>query len=373
MNDAISPASSPEFRLGEGRISGLIGLVCGMLATGGVFCLLFPGLLTAPEAKDFYAHNLGIFRGLIELFIVGAFFLGLLSVRLSRSKKLGLAGLLFSVLATLMGGAQAKIGADSPRPIHFGLDYFLLELLVLCLIFIPLERMFARVESQKILRDGWGLDMQHFFLSHVGVQVISFLIAWPAKVAFSWALSPAFQAKVAAQPFLLQIAEILLIVDFISYWIHVAFHKVSWLWKFHAVHHSPEHMDWLAGSRSHFVDTIVNRSLAYIPVFLMGFAMGPFLTYLTFVSFHAVFIHANVRWQFPVLRWILATPEFHHWHHAKDEEGIDKNFAVFLPVYDWLFRTAHMPGTWPKELGVAGEPLPQTFVGQFIYPFKTGK
>lgn len=90
--------------------------------------------------------------------------------------------------------------------------------------------------------------------------------------------------------------------------------------------------------------------------------------YLVFVSFHAVFIHANVRWRFPGLRWVIATPEYHHWHHTSDEEGIDKNFAQALPMWDILFGTAHQPDHWPKrhgELpaarsvpGTAGLPVP---------------
>ena len=89
-------------------------------------------------------------------------------------------------------------------------------------------------------------------------------------------------------------------------------------------------MDWLAGSRMHPVDVIATRAAAYLPVFLLGFAAPALYAYLVFVSFHAVFIHANVRWRFPYLRWVLSTPEYHHWHHTSDEEGIDKNFASFL-------------------------------------------
>ncbi|MBS1784497.1 MAG: sterol desaturase family protein [Acidobacteria bacterium] len=362
----------PEFRFGEGRISGALGLFLGVVAFGGVLCFWFPSLLTSPEARALYAAHLGVFRAILETALVGAFFFGALSLAWSKSKKQGCTALLLALAAALMGGAQAKVGVVESRPFYFGVDYFLLELLALSLVFIPLERLFARIPTQKVLRADWWLDMKHFLIGHVGVQLVSFLIALPAHLFFKWAVSPAFQAKVAAQPFWLQVIELLFLIDFINYWIHVAFHKVPWLWKFHAVHHSPEHMDWLAGSRSHLVDTVANRALPYALIFLMGFAPGPLLVYISFVSFQAVFIHANVRWTFPGLRWVIATPEFHHWHHCKDAEGIDTNFAVFLPVYDWLFRTAHMPGYWPKDLGVSGETLPQTYLGQMAYPFKRG-
>jgi sterol desaturase/sphingolipid hydroxylase (fatty acid hydroxylase superfamily) len=362
--------TTPEFRLGEGRLSGVLGLFFAVLALGGALCFRYPTLLTMPETRAFYAAHLGVFRGLLHGVLLLGFLLAALSVVLSRAKRLGLAGVLVAVGAALLGGAQARVGALDARPVYAGLDYFLLELLALTIVFVPLERLFARIPTQRVLRPEWWLDVKHFFLAHVGVQVLSFLAFFPAKAFFGWAVSASFQAKVAAQPFWIQVAEIILCVDFFSYWVHRAFHVVPALWRFHAVHHRPEHMDWLAGSRSHLVDTLVNRGAGYLPIFILGFALGPFLVYLSWISFQAVFIHANVRWTFPGLKWFIATPEFHHWHHAKDAEGIDKNFAVLCPLWDKAFGTAHMPGYWPKALGVAGETLPDTYLGQMAYPFK---
>lgn len=368
MND-----TAPEFRLGEGRLSGALGLLAAGLALGGALCFRYPTLLTLPEARGFYAAHLGLFRGLLHGLLVLGFALGATSVVLSRSRRLGLLAVGLSVLAALLGGLQARVGSLEAHPVYAGLDYFLLELLALTLVFIPLERRFARIPTQKVLRPEWWLDLKHFFLAHVGVQVLTILTYFPARAFFAWAVSAPLQAKVAAQPFWLQVAEIILLVDFFSYWTHRAFHVVPALWRFHAVHHSPEHMDWLAGSRSHLVDTLANRAAGYLPIFLLGFAPGPFLVYVSWISFQAVFIHANVRWTFPGLRWVLATPEFHHWHHAKDAEGIDKNFAVLCPLWDRLFGTAHLPGHWPKELGVVGETLPQTYLGQQAWPFRRSR
>ncbi len=365
MNESLS-----ELRLGEGRVSGALGLLFAGLALGGALCFRYPAMLTMPETRAFYAAHLGLFRGLLHALLALGFALAATSVVLSRSKRMGLAGVTVAVAAALMGGIQARVGSTEGRAVFAGLDYFLLELLALTLVFIPLERMFARIPTQRVLRDEWWLDMKHFFLAHIGIQILSFLSYFPAKAFFGWAVSASLQSKVAAQPFWIQVAEIILVVDLFSYWTHRAFHMVPALWRFHAVHHSPEHLDWLAGSRSHLVDTLANRAAGYIPIFILGFAPGPFLVWVSLISFQAVFIHANVRWTFPGLRWILATPEFHHWHHAKDAEGIDKNFAVLCPIWDTLFGTAHMPGYWPKELGVVGETLPKTYLGQQAWPFR---
>jgi sterol desaturase/sphingolipid hydroxylase (fatty acid hydroxylase superfamily) len=84
----------------------------------------------------------------------------------------------------------------------------------------------------------------------------------------------------------------------------------------------------------------------------------------------ATFIHANVRWQFPWLRPFLVTPAFHHWHHSSSSEAVDKNFAVHLPVLDWIFGSYYLPNRWPESYGIAGGPkVPEGFLGQLAHPF----
>jgi sterol desaturase/sphingolipid hydroxylase (fatty acid hydroxylase superfamily) len=199
---------------------------------------------------------------------------------------------------------------------------------------------------------------------------LSFAALIPVQVLFSWAVRTDFQRAVAAQPLWLQFIGMIALVDFATYWIHRAFHQVPWLWNFHAIHHSSREMDWLAGSRIHVVDAVLTRAVAFIPVFLLGFAPSALYAYLVFVSFHAVFIHANLRWRFPYLRWAISTPEYHHWHHTSDEEGLDKNFAQFLPIWDLLFGTAHQPDRWPEKYGTVNFQPPEGYLGQLVYPFK---
>ena len=349
-----------------GVTSGLLGVLC-VLAE---LCFLFPEVLVSRDALAFYRANLDVFRGILMVAIVATVVLGVLSVLLLRSKVYGLWGIGLGVVAILMGGWKAQaIPGIGPRAFSAGLDYFVLELLILGLVFIPMERIWT-LNRQKIFRTGWQTDLKHFFLSHAGVQLIAFATMIPVQVAFAWVLEYDFQKVVASQPLWLQFLEILICVDLVSYWVHRAFHQVPWLWKFHAIHHSSLHMDWLAGSRSHFVDVFVNRMLGFLPIFVLGFAPAAIYLYLAFVSFHAVYIHANVRHRWPYLRWFIATPEFHHWHHTSDEEGIDKNFAVFISTIDVVFRTAHMPPYWPKRYGTTKFQPPETWLGQFVYPFK---
>lgn len=115
---------------------------------------------------------------------------------------------------------------------------------------------------------------------------------------------------------------------------------------------------------------VVTRSLVLVPLFVLGFAEPALHAYLVFVSFHAVFIHANVRFRLRALEPLLVTPRFHHWHHAAASEARDRNFAVHLPWLDRIFGTSYLPDGWPSEYGIAGQPVPEGYLGQFVYPLR---
>jgi sterol desaturase/sphingolipid hydroxylase (fatty acid hydroxylase superfamily) len=361
------PDATTRARLGK-RAAVASGLL-GMLSVLGALCFLLPDLLVTQDARPFYRQNIDLLRGLLQATILATLALGAVGALLLRSKSHGLIGMGLGVVALLMGGAEAEPVPLGPRPVWAGLDYFVLELLVLGIVFIPLERLFP-LRSQRIFRSGWQTDLKHFFVSHAGVQLLSFASMVPAQAVFAWTVQIGFQNRVAGQPLWLQFIEIVLVVDLMTYWVHRVFHAVPWLWHFHAIHHSSRQMDWLAGSRMHLVDVLVTRAAAFIPVFVLGFAPPALYAYLVFASFHAVFIHSNLSWRWPVLRWMIATPEFHHWHHTSDEEGIDRNFAAFLPLWDVLFRTAHLPRHWPKNYGTVKFQPPETWLGQLAYPFR---
>jgi sterol desaturase/sphingolipid hydroxylase (fatty acid hydroxylase superfamily) len=363
-------ALSAALRSGIGKRAGLTSGVLGMLCVLAELCFLLPDLLVTKDALPVYAANLGVLRAILGASIAATLLLGALGVALSRPNRRGLLGVALGAIALLMGGAGVEpLAIDVPRAFSVGLDYFVLELLVLALLFVPMEGLWP-LRVQKVFREGWETDLKHFFVSHAGVQLLSFAALIPAQVLFAWAVHLDFQQAVAAQPLWLQFVELIFCVDFATYWIHRAFHQVPWLWSFHAIHHSSLKMDWLAGSRMHPVDVIVTRAVAFLPVFLLGFAPPALYAYLAFVSFQAVFIHANVRWRFPYLRRLVSTPEYHHWHHSSDEEGVDKNFASFLPLWDFLFGTLHLPDHWPRKYGTVNFQPPEDYAGQLLYPFR---
>jgi sterol desaturase/sphingolipid hydroxylase (fatty acid hydroxylase superfamily) len=156
----------------------------------------------------------------------------------------------------------------------------------------------------------------------------------------------------------------------IHYWFHRAFHRVPLLWGFHAVHPSAKAMDWLAGARMHFVEIILFRGVTSLPLLTVSFAPVVMQAYIAFVYAYASLVHANLRGDFDRLGNFLVTPWFHHWHHAIEAEGVDKNFAIHFPLLDRLFGTFHFPaGRWPGGYGVP-ERVPHGYRAQFIYPFR---
>jgi sterol desaturase/sphingolipid hydroxylase (fatty acid hydroxylase superfamily) len=356
-------------RFGSGWISGVLAVVFAALAAGGVLCLRFPAVLTMPNARGYYP--LDVVRFLIYACLVAGFGLGTLSILLRRSKSLGVSALGLATAATLLGGSRAEIGPLGDSTVYAGLDWFLLNVLVLALLFVPLERAFGRLRAQPIFRPQWRTDLVHFAMSHLLVQATVLLTLAPATLLFAWAVRPALQRAMQAQPLALQFVEIVVVADLAEYVVHRAFHRVPWLWRFHAIHHSARAMDWLAGSRLHLLDIVVTRGLSFVPLYLLGFSPPALYAYLVFVSFHAVFIHANVRFRFRPIEWLVVTPRFHHWHHAAAREAVDRNFAIHLPVIDRLFGTSYFPdGRWPDAYGLAGPPVPDGWVRQLLWPFR---
>jgi lathosterol oxidase len=157
----------------------------------------------------------------------------------------------------------------------------------------------------------------------------------------------------------------------VQYWVHRACHRVPFLWRFHAVHHSAEAMDWLAGSRLHLVDALLTRALVFAAIAALGFDLRAVAAYLVFVGAQATFVHCNTALRLSWLEPFLVTPRFHHWHHARELQ--DVNFAVHLPWLDRLFGTWSMPSGWPQGYGLAGGAKGwRGFWRQMVGPFVGG-
>jgi sterol desaturase/sphingolipid hydroxylase (fatty acid hydroxylase superfamily) len=354
---------------GYGFVSGLLSAVLGIAGFGIVLSLRFPHYFGYGELRPL--QSVEYLRAGIHLILVAAFLLGSISAFLRANKTLALTGIGFTLAAALMGGSQVHIGNDPGGPSWLGVDFFVLNLLLYSAVFIPLERLFALRAEQPVFRRQWLVDLTYFFVNSLLIEVLTIFTLAPALVLFDWARVEALRNTVGSLPLILQVPALILVADFTQYWVHRSFHATRILWPFHAIHHSIEQMDWLAGSRLHLVDVILTRGLTYVPIFVVGFSEQALLVYVFLVAAQATFIHANVRWQFRAIERVVVTPAFHHWHHGAEPEAVDKNFAVHTPIFDLLFGTYYLPNRWPASYGLAHRrDVPPRWVSQLLYPFR---
>lgn len=245
---------------------------------------------------------------------------------------------------------------------------------ILCIVFGAIEHHFPLKKHQKRFRSGWFTDVVHFFISHFLINVGSYVGFVALYLLLYKFIDFPFQLTVRAQPAWLQFIEAFAIAHLSFYLIHRWVHTNPYLWKFHAIHHSSSELDWLASVRVHPVDGILGNIVIGVPLFLLGFTKETFGIYLIFSSIFPILNHANVKLSFPVFRWLIATPEFHHWHHHNDfsRDVKECNFSGF-PLIDLIFGTYYLPkDRMPDRYGVDMF-IPQNYWQQLTYPFKKSK
>ena len=253
-------------------------------------------------------------------------------------------------------------------------------LAILTIIFVPLERLFA-LHKQPILRAEIGADLGYYFLNGLlPAMLMSVPLGFVAWGVHRF-IPHGFLAAVAATPFWFRMLAGLVAGDIGYYWAHRCLHAVPLLWRFHAVHHSAQSIDFLVNTRAHPIDMVFGRMCGVIPLYLLGLA-GPIGAPDSVIAPGSVipvlillggivwgfFIHANLRWRCGPLEWVLSTPHFHHWHHTIDAP-LSRNYASMLPVLDRLFGTHYLPKRqWPARYGIH-EPMPNSLAEQLIEPF----
>ena len=260
---------------------------------------------------------------------------------------------------------------DRPPP---GPIELLLALIVLALLFGAMERLWPSVPRKPLLRRERLPDFLWWFFT-------PWVSATAAKVAVVIAvviLTVAVRAVAGREPSpewftrqhaALQILELLVAADLLGYGAHRLFHGRR-LWPFHAIHHSATDLDWLAATRLHPLNEIGQRLLQIVPLYLLGFRGTALAAVIPIFTLYALFLHSNVRWDFGPLRFLIASPVFHRWHHTKAAEGRDRNFAGLFPWIDLAFGTLHLPrGRQPAEFGV-DEEVPRGLLAQLAYPFR---
>jgi sterol desaturase/sphingolipid hydroxylase (fatty acid hydroxylase superfamily) len=241
-----------------------------------------------------------------------------------------------------------------------------ISFLFLAVMLWPLEKVFP-ARKQKLLRPHWWTDLLFFLGQYLLWGGLVFVVLQYFRGWLDGIMPAAFRTAVAGQPWWLQAVEVVLLSDFLIYWGHRLQHRVGFLWRFHSIHHSAEHLDWLAAHREHPLDSIYTIGLINLPAFVMGFPLETLAGLLAFRGLWAIYIHSNVRLPIGPLRWFVGAPELHHWHHDKARDA--GNYANISPLMDLLFGTYRCPDHEPAAFGVS-EPMPKSYLGQMLHPFR---
>ena len=354
--------------IGEGKISGYLSIFLAIVCFGVTICAYFPEYLTTADFRELYKPK---FIKWVVLGVLGlSFAFALTSFILSKKTKWGFIGVLFIGLTIFFATRLPEFTEIESKSFTIGLDWLLLDILISAFIFIPIELFLPKRLNQTKFHEEWRTDLVYFIVGHLLIQVTGIIVQVPAELAFGNIGLSGFQEWVKGIWFVPQLFLALFVSDLLQWTGHYFFHKVPFLWRFHAVHHSTKDIDWLAGSRTHFVDLIVVRSIAFIPIYIFGFSQDVFTTYIVIVSLQAVLAHANTRINFGFLKYVLVTPQYHHWHHSDDPKAYDKNFAIHFPFIDMIFGTYYPMGKeWPEGTGLGEAKFPKGFIRQFAFPF----
>lgn len=243
-------------------------------------------------------------------------------------------------------------------------------LALLCAIFVPLERL-AAIQRQAILRREILTDLGYYVVNSVLVGMLLGLPLVLMGAAVHQLIPGVVLDAIASLPAWVRLLLALLVGEIGFYWGHRFTHEIPVLWRFHAIHHSATHVDFLTNTRAHPVDMVFPRVWGFIPILALGLPGGSTpVTALVLVlgTLWGFFIHANVRVRLGFLEHVIATPFFHRWHHTRDARR-DGNYAAMFAFIDHLFGTYHRPDHWPEGYGI-DTPMPASLGMQLVEPFR---
>lgn len=222
--------------------------------------------------------------------------------------------------------------------------------------------------DQKFFRKGFFADLVYYTLAQsyvLGLIIFGFIHWLDNQQGVN-----RFEA-VSNWPIILQFIFFFILHDLYIYAFHRLQHAVPFLWRFHEAHHSVENVDWLAGSRSHPVEILINQTVEFLPIILLGADPQVALWKGIVDAGWGMYIHSNIRIEHGILKYLFNGPHMHRWHHnISDMSAYGKNFGTKLSCWDYLFRTAYAPANqWPQRFGLESENFPDGYLSQVVYAF----
>ncbi len=247
--------------------------------------------------------------------------------------------------------------------------YSMLIIFAVAILFVILERIYPYTKGQKVLREGFFDDLALYTIAQsyiLSIIIFSFIISYIDETT---GLS---RLKLFADvPVWIQLIFFTITHDIYIYFMHRWQHSNKWLWRIHEAHHSPKKVDWLSGSRSHALEILINQTIEFAPIILLG-SPPEVIAYKGLISaVWGMYIHSNLNVKTGWLQKIINGPEMHRWHHSTGK-GRNRNFATKFAIWDWVFGTAYLPETKPDEYGLKTY-FPAHYFNQTLYAFRRFK
>jgi sterol desaturase/sphingolipid hydroxylase (fatty acid hydroxylase superfamily) len=237
------------------------------------------------------------------------------------------------------------------------------------LLFIILERIFPYNKGQKVLREGFFNDLALYTIAQ---SYILGIIIFTLVISSADTITGISRFRLfAGLPIWLQLLFFTVTHDFYIYWMHRFMHNNKYLWRLHEAHHSPRKVDWLSGSRSHAFEILINQTVEFLPIVLLG-SPPEVAAYKGVISaVWGMYIHSNLNIHSAFLQFVINGPEMHRIHHTTGK-GRNRNFATKLAVWDYIFSTAYRPDEKAEVYGLKTF-FPDNFFKQFLYAFRQYK
>ncbi len=246
--------------------------------------------------------------------------------------------------------------------------YYTTTLLVLSVfVFVYLERKYPYRKGLKLFREGFWVDLIWYtFIQSYFLQILIFdYIILPVDKHYHLSSLQ----LVTNWPIVWQVLFFLVTHDLYIYWFHRWQHHSKLLWKTHEAHHSNKEVDWLAGTRSHSIEILINQTIEYAPIILLG--ANPIVVPIKALidAVWGMYIHSNINVKSGKLQYFINGPEMHQWHHADQREVFYSNYGTKFAIWDWMFGTAYLPDFKPMRFGLYYK-FPKDYFLQHIYMFK---
>lgn len=213
-------------------------------------------------------------------------------------------------------------------------------------------------------------DALHLFVSYLLIQsAVAMAFGLRSLVPEGFGLWP------DAAPLWAQVLLAGIIMDLGLYTMHRVSHVSGFLWRLHAIHHSPERLYWLNGGRRHPLSALVLAAPGLTLLLALGATPIAVGAWMSFMSVHLAFQHANLDYRLGPLRHLLGVAEIHRFHHKRAFEDAQVNFGEVFLIWDCLFRTYHDAPRSPGkgEVGLRDEAIPSDYSSQLAWPFKHTK